>query len=165
MSACHLSDRCQCVLRGVVASPAVRHHRHAAWRSPGPEDTAGLLRGHRRKAEHHHEDVQGRGEQRGGRGAPRPQHHQQKHRREIHHLIPDLQHGERRTCASRSDPRRRESRGLERCHGWSSAASTHVLHGGGSEQSSSLTWWCAEDGWEEGGEVASNQGMEAQLRQ
>ena len=98
MSACHLSDRCQCVLRGVVASPAVRHHRHAAWRSPGPEDAAGLLRGHRRKAEHHHEDVQGRGEQGGGRGAPRSQHHQQKHRREIHHLIPELQHGERRGC-------------------------------------------------------------------
>ena len=40
-----------------------------------------------------------------------------------------------RMCASRSDPRRRESRGLERCHGWSSAVSTHVLHGGGSDHS------------------------------
>lgn len=98
MPACHLSDRCQGVLRSVVAPSAVRHYRDAARRSPGPKDAAGLVRWHRRKPEHHHEDVEECGEEGGPRGAPRAQHHQQKHRREIHHLIPDLQHDARRIC-------------------------------------------------------------------
>lgn len=93
----HLSDRCQGVLRSVVASSAVRHHRDAAaWgESAGPQDSSGPVRRHRREAEHHHEDVEKRGEEGGPSGASSYQYNQQKHHWEIHHLISDLQHGER----------------------------------------------------------------------
>lgn len=93
----HLSDRCQGVLRSVVASSAVRHHRDAAaWEeSAGPQDSSGPVRRHWREAEHHHEDVEKRGEEGGPSGASSYQYNQQKYHREIHHLISDLQHGER----------------------------------------------------------------------
>lgn len=109
-----------------MTSSAVRHHRDAArGGSAGPQDSSGPVRGHRREAEHHHEDVEKRGEESGPNGASRSQQNQQKHHGEIHRLIPDLQHGER-TEDGMFALGVREGRCSHGRHGRSSAVGTRV---------------------------------------